>query len=215
MKFSYTLRLFWSKLFVRLHSTSVRRSNIHKTACIDTGCNVIDCSIEKYSYLAMNVWAIHANIGAFCSIGDCVYIGGAEHPLDWVSTSPAFEKVKNSFPRERFAQLTLPPYKTTIIGNDVWIGHNAVIKQGVSIGNGAIVGSNAVVTKDIPPYAVVGGIPARIIKYRFNNETIEFLQQSEWWNLPISELKEMGDTFNNIELFKLKYTQYKHSKVNN
>lgn len=213
MKLIYTFKLLWSKLFVKLHSTSVRRSDIHKTACIDTGCNVINCNIDKYSYLAMNVWAVHAKIGAFCSIGDCVYIGGAEHPLDWVSTSPAFEKVKNSFPRERFAQLEMPSYKTTFIGNDVWIGHNAIIKQGVSIGNGAVVGSNAVVTKDIPPYAVVGGIPAKIIKYRFDDATIAFLQQSEWWNLPNSELKKLGKTFDNIELFKQKYMQYELSKV--
>lgn len=197
-----TLSFIWSKLFLKLHGTSVRGSQIHKTACIDIGCNVIHCKMNRYSYLARNVWAIHVNIGSFCSIGDGAYLGGAEHPMNWVSTSPAFENVRNSFPKKRFAKLELPPYKTTSIGNDVWIGHNAVIIQGVSIGDGAVIGSNAVVTKDVPPYAVVGGVPAKIIKFRFDKETILFLQKVKWWNMPDTKLKDLGKCFNNIDKFK-------------
>lgn len=196
-----TLELLWSKAFLKLHGSSVRRTKKHKSVCIDVGCNVIDCEIGRYTYLAMNTWAIHVKIVAFCSIGDGAYIGGAEHPINWVSTSPAFEKV-NSYPRKRFAALEMPAYKTTIIGNDVWIGHNAVIKQGVTIGDGAVIGSNAVVTKDVPPYAIVVGSPAIIKKFRFDEETIKLLLDYKWWNKSDEELERVGFLFDDINRVK-------------
>lgn len=205
MKVIQTIGLLWSKLFLKIHGTSIRRSKLHKTTCIDIGCNVIDCEIGRCSYLAYNVWAIKAKIGSFCSIGDGAYIGGAEHPMEWVSTSPAFENVRNSFPKKRFANIEMPLHKLTTIGNDVWIGHNAVIKQGVTIGDGAVIGSNAVVTKNVPPYAVVGGVPAKIIKYRFSEEQIRFLLQAEWWNLSDAKLTDLGFSFKDIHSFMKRY----------
>lgn len=205
MKVFQIIGFLWSKLFLKMHGTSIRRSNLHKTACIDVGCNVIDCEIGKYSYLAYNVWAIKAKIGSFCSIGDGAYIGGAEHPMDWVSTSPAFENVRNSFPQKRFADLEIPLHKQTTIGNDVWIGHNAVIKQGVTIGDGAVIGSNAVVTKNVPPFAVVGGVPAKVIKFRFSEEQIQFLQEVEWWNFSDEQLSDLGYSFKDINSFMERY----------
>lgn len=144
----------------------------------------------KYSYIGHDSQITNTKIGAFCSISDHVYIGGAEHPMDWVSTSPVFQNVKNSGPTKRFSKFDLPSQKLTEIGNDVWIGHNVTIKQGVTIGHGAVVGSNALVTKDVPPYAVVGGIPAKVLKYRFNEETITLLLQSKWWEMNENELSE-------------------------
>lgn len=205
MKVIQTIGLLWSKLFLKMHGTSIRRSNLHKTVCIDVGCNVIDCEIGKCSYLAYNVWAIKAKIGSFCSIGDGAYIGGAEHPMDWVSTSPAFENVKNSFPQKRFADLEVSLHKQTTIGNDVWIGHNAVIKQGVTIGDGAVIGSNAVVTKDVPPFAVVGGVPAKVIKFRFSEEQILFLQKVEWCSFSDEQLLDLGYSFKDINSFMERY----------
>ncbi len=205
MKIIQTVGLLWSKFFIRLHGTSIRRSKLHKTTCIDIGCNVIDCEIGRCSYLAYNVWAIKVKIGSFCSIGDGAYIGGAEHPMEWVSTSPAFENVRNSFPKKRYANLDMPTHKMTTIGNDVWIGHNAVIKQGVTIGDGAVIGSNAVVTKNVPPYAVVGGVPAKVIKYRFSEEQIRFLLQTEWWNYSDEQLSDLGCSFKDINSFMYRY----------
>jgi len=206
MGFFNQIKFLWSKAFLKIHGTSVRRSVVDKSSSIDIGCNVIDCEIGKYSYIAMFSWVINAEIGAFCSIGDNVYIGGAEHPINWASTSPAFEGVKNSYPKERFASLTLPPYKRTIIGNDVWIGHGAVIKQGVRIGDGAIVGSNAVVTKDVPPYAIVGGVPAKILRYRFSQDIIQQMLKSKWWLLPVSVLKKVGPYAEDPEKFLYQIT---------
>jgi tetrahydrodipicolinate N-succinyltransferase len=92
----------------------------------------------------------------------------------------------------------------TFIGNDVWVAANSVILKGISVGNGAIIGAGAVVTKDVPPYAIVVGNPARVIKYRFDQETVEFLQKTEWWNLSRATLQEMVDhkVFFSMERFK-------------
>lgn len=185
------LKYLYAKLVKRLHGTAVLNSHIHKTARVGVSCNVYNISMERYSYIGHDSQITDTKIGAFCSISDHVYIGGAEHPMDWVSTSPVFQDVKYiSGSAKRFAKFELQPPKITEIGNDVWIGHNVTIKQGVTIGDGAVVGSNALVTKDVPPYAVVGGIPAKVIKFRFDEEIIALLLKSRWWELDEKKLSE-------------------------
>ncbi len=171
----------YAKIINRLHGKAIRDSKIHSTAYVGYGCNIIKLQMGRYSYIGHDSEVLCAEIGDFCSISDHVYIGGAEHPMEWVSTSPVFQNVRHSGPTKRFAKFDLPALKKTIIGSDVWIGHGVTIKQGVNIGHGAVIGSNALVTKDVPPYAVVGGVPAKIIKYRFDEETIAALLKSEWW----------------------------------
>ena len=101
--------------------------------------------------------------------------------------------------------------KPTKIGNDVWIGANAIIQSGVTIGDGAIIGSGAVVTKDVPPYAIVVGVPAKILKYRFNKEQIKELLQLKWWNLPFDKIKNLP--FNNInKVIQILKREYNVSK---
>jgi acetyltransferase-like isoleucine patch superfamily enzyme len=136
--------------------------------------------IGAYSYIrsSSNLMAV-SQIGRFCSIGRNVVIGQdpRNHPVSWVSTSPVFNSGYDS-------QIT-----PSEIGNDVWIGHNAVIFAGVKIGNGAVIGMNAVVTKDVPDYTIVAGNPAKPIKKRFDTDTIKLLQESSWWEYDIKELK--------------------------
>lgn len=177
MKLSY----LYAKFISKLRGTAIKNSKIHKTSVVYSGCNIVDVVMDRYSYCSYDCQIVCCDIGAFCSISDHVYIGGAEHPMDWISTSPVFQNVKHSGPTKRFAKFDLPPMKRTIIGNDVWIGHGATIKQGVTIGHGAVVASNAVVTKDVPSYAIVGGVPANVIKYRFDEETITRLLEEKWW----------------------------------
>ena len=194
MRLSY----LYGKLIKKLHGTCVINSDIDKTAVVGGSCNVVGVAMKKYSYFGSDCQIVNAEIGAYCSISDHVFIGGAEHPMDWVSTSPVFQNTRHSGPKKRFAKFDLPKSKKCIIGNDVWIGHGVTIKQGIVVGDGAVIGSNALVTKDIPPYAVVGGVPAKVIKYRFPQEVIDRLEEVQWWNLPDKNITEV------VELFHIK-----------
>ncbi|TLU65218.1 CatB-related O-acetyltransferase [Thalassotalea litorea] len=113
------------------------------------------------------------------------------HPKDYFTTSPLFYRVKNTFKLNIVNEdLEFDEYSRVTIGNDVWIGARAIILDGVKIGDGAIIAANAVVTKDVPPYAIVTGVPAKINSYRFEKERINELLKLKWWDLPIEEVLE-------------------------
>lgn len=155
-------------------------------------------SIGRYSYIRGG--RVCAKIGRYTSIAPGVSIGEGEHPLNWLSTHP-FQYGATPFSEPGFeGAMRLPTNirKTDPeIGNDVWIAANAIILRGVKIGDGAVVAGGAVVTKDVPPYAIVGGSPARIIKYRFEPEIIQKLLDTQWWNLEMKDLSNLD--FTNIE----------------
>lgn len=141
------------------------------------------CVVSDYSYIGYNTNIYNASIGKFCSISKDVCIGLPSHPTKFISTSPLFVNVQNGtgYSWSKQDLFNSVPEKV-VIGNDVWIGMKSTIMGGITIGNGAIIAAHSVVTKDVPPYAIVGGVPSKIIKYRFNDSIIETLQKSEWWN---------------------------------
>ena len=144
--------------------------------------------IECVHYLLDKKGTDKLIIGNYCSIGSgaTFMMGGNQgHRADWVSTFP-FNFQANIFEHASNAYLKAGD---TILGHDVWVGSEAMIMAGITIGDGAIIGSRAVVTKDVPPYAIVGGNPAKILKYRFDEEKIQILLDLQWWHWSEEKIK--------------------------
>ena len=158
--------------------------------------NRLSCKVGRNTYCAKTVEVIHpaTTIGSFCSISQNTMIGPGEHPLNYLSTSPCF--YMNMFGwRNRICNFN--PANPCTIGNDVWIGYGVFIKEGITVGDGAVIGAGSVVVKDVPPYAIVGGAPAKIIKYRFNEQTIKKLLELKWWDLDDEIIQKIP--FENID----------------
>ena len=171
---------------------------------------ICNSSIGSHTYIQKNSSICNCSIGKFCSIAANVTIGPGRHPVDRVSTHPAFYSKTQPLAKTFAKEDSFEPYKAIAIGNDVWIGHGVLIMDGITIGNGAIIAANAVVTADVPPYAIVGGVPARLIRGRFNDEIARKLEESEWWNKPEQWLAENREKFNNPEEF-LRFLGCNHS----
>ncbi len=154
---------------------------VDKTAAICSGVRFYRGKLGKYSYIGNNSFVSDTDIGNFTSISTDCYIGGTSHPTDWVSTSPVFHKWKNIM-KKNYARHEFEIFKRTTIGNDVWIGNRVMIKAGVKIADGAVIGMGSIVTKDIGPYEIWAGNPARLIRKRFDDEIIAVLEEMKWWD---------------------------------
>lgn len=201
-----TLKL---KILDKLHLTSYwRRRKKYK-------------NIGEHTYISHHtkIEKSFTKIGKFCSIADYVYIGICNHAMNSLSTSLVASCVEAV---STIGDIRLPveylaydiPIGQTIIGNDVWIGYGAIIMNGVTIGDGAIIGAGAIVTKDVEPYSIVVGVPAKRIRYRFDENTIKKLLELKWWDLPDEVIETLP--MNNIEkcIEKLEYYRNTDYKIN-
>ena len=162
--------------------------------------NIVNCKMDKYSYIGSYCTVVDTNLGAFCSIADNVIIGGASHSLNWVSTSPVFSSGRNIL-KKNFSNFSFIATQNTIIKNDVWIGSNSLIKGGIVIESGAVIGMGSVVTKNIGAYEIWAGNPAKIIRSRFDKETINSLLKSEWWKINDENLNKHARNIKDINYF--------------
>tara|TARA_Y100000817_G_C16860180_1_gene545450 strand:+ start:1067 stop:1636 length:570 start_codon:yes stop_codon:yes gene_type:complete len=183
-----------------MRGASIKGSKISKTSKIESGSNVINTNMGRHSFAGYNCEISNCEIGSFTSIANNVVIGGGEHPTNWVSMSPVFYKGRDSV-KAKFSKHRRDPIKLTKIGHDVWIGEKAILKQGVKVGNGAVIGMGSVVTKNIDPYTIVAGCPAKVLRKRFDDKIISDLLNSEWWNLNDEDLKNYANYFKNPKTF--------------
>jgi acetyltransferase-like isoleucine patch superfamily enzyme len=180
-------------------------STIDSKAKLKSTYHILDSSVGRYTYIGMNALINKTKIGAFCSIGNNFTSGLGIHPTNGISTSPMFYSTLKQNGTTLSKIDKIKEFEEISIGHDVFIGENVTILSGVSIGNGAVIAAGAVVVTDVPPYAIVGGVPAKIIRYRFTDEQIIALQKIQWWNFDDSNLQDVERFFLNVDEFIQKY----------
>ena len=170
------------------HPTIVGEFSFEPPVTLNSCFLVGPCFLGRFSYIG-NFTHIEQNtrIGRFCGIASNCAVGASAHPLDWLSTHP----FQYCAPQEPIVETKSWPVQQTIIGHDVLIGANAVVMAGVKVGSGAVIGAGSIVTKDVPPYAIVVGNPARFLRFRFSEDIVSELLALEWWNLPEAEIAQL------------------------
>lgn len=193
----------------RIHPTcSIEESTLGPWVFLGPNTTIAESTFGDYSYTAGDVSIIYADVGKFCSIASHARINPGNHAMWRVTQHHAtYRRIAYGFGEtddEEFFGWRRAHRCT--IGHDVWLGHGAIIMPGVTVGTGAVVGSGAVVTKDVAPYTIVGGIPARPIRERFPHDVAEKLQAIAWWDWPRDTLVARWHEMNDLDAFLEKYT---------
>ncbi len=206
--------IYLSRLRLKYPGRIIRSAAIGKNVDLGLPCAISrgtqigdNVAIGDYSYVNDGTVIGSGKLGKFCSIGYFCQIGVQEHPTQYLSTSPHTYGAKNIFRMQNFwNDFNAPP----MIGNDVWVGSQSLILQGITIADGAIVAGGSVVTKDVSPYEIVAGNPAKPIRKRFNDQQIADLLDLNWWHLPTAQLQELRETFLAKEEWYSKFAVYAH-----
>jgi len=190
----------FSRVMKKIRGSAILNSSIPPTSKVESGSTVINSAFGEHSFCGYDCAFINTTVGRFCSVASRVIVGGARHPIEYVSTSPVFLAHKESI-KKKFSRHDYRWEPKTVIGHDVWIGEGVYVKGGVTIGVGAVIGMGSVVTKDVPPYAIYAGNPARLIRYRFSDDVIAGLLKSRWWEYSDEKLTAAAAQFNDPEAF--------------
>jgi chloramphenicol O-acetyltransferase type B len=152
-------------------------------------------NVGRYSYIAREAYLNDVSIGSFASIGPQTLLGTGEHPANFISTAPVFYSTRRQCGNSFAHQDHFPERKRIALGHDVWIGARVFVRDGVTIGDGAIVAAGSVVSADVPAYAIVGGVPAKLIRMRFGEDQVKRLLELQWWNWEESRLRSSQPWF--------------------
>jgi acetyltransferase-like isoleucine patch superfamily enzyme len=179
-----------------------QNTNLGENVVLFENTCLIKSTVGAYSYVQKNSTIVNTDIGKFCSISSNVHLGVVDHPSHFISTSPVFYDNEKPLPQFFVNQNNnLKITKATAIAHDVWIGQSVIVKSGVTIGTGAIIGAGAIVVKDVAPYSIVSGVPAKLVKWRFEESVRNGLLLSKWWNLPSCDLILLSDKFDDPKAF--------------
>ena len=185
---------------LKIYDTTLSpKTKLGKKTMVRNGNEIGTIILGDYSYISgPRSYIEEAIIGKYCSIAREVVIGVSGHNYEWITTSPIITCKEYGFIDKRVLE---PQKSIPEIGNDVWIGMNSIIMRGVKIGDGAVVAAGSVVTSNVEPYSIVGGVPAKHIRFRFEKDQIEKLLKIKWWDWEDSKIKKNSELFYDIEAF--------------
>lgn len=185
-----------------------RISRLSEGVHIEPNSELRNVTVGRFTCIGADSKYSNCHIGAFCSLGPQVMAGLGSHPTQFVSTYPGFYSANHSTALIRFVnEQRFEEHRGVEIGSDVWVGARVTILGGVKIGDGAVLAAGSVITYDVPPYAIVGGVPAKTLRMRFDDTTISGLEKIRWWEKPVEWLNERSDEFLDPKAFLREFSE--------